>query len=526
MDTMRSMLKFLFLCLLPICFAQTKAYCQVNHTGNYKRNFLRKKFKLGNTDVVRIKVFSEKDFFHKHKNRRVVFELQNDLLISTSIVLLPNNDYCIDGNGHKVSETGYAPRNFSEPIKAEFWTVDSVNKVAKFRLTSPFGKKYDNGSVRVHYEAWYIRFTGKLMSLSDSTLVCACDNKCLRDKRFLKYTPQPYLFIESNVSKKKQKCLFSVGANTSILLENTRFEDISSLCIKNKGVLRVTNCIFKNINEGILSYGELFVDNSSFHNLTSNSIKTVRGSYLDVVNCKFSEVGLYGTNIACVSSSGDAYIANNKFIDYNYSAIKLGIRNLREKQYLPMSYVENNILIWTKPWMKKMKIYGLNDSGAIYIATNNKSCTIRNNTILNFGGHGANRGIFCDDGAYNLSIYGNVIKGIENSYDIDSRDCSKRTYLVTPEGLYANTNNNISNNVCSGRVRLVGSSQKKMNNCVFENNIIVSKYPKKNNIVMNIKDKEAAILYDSKAVIYDDGRVKLSAAPKNFRIVAPHIKKK
>ena len=34
---------------------------------------------------------------------------------------------------------------------------------------------------------------------------------------------------------------------------------------------------------------------------------------------------------------------------------------------------------------------------------------------------GDNRGIFCDDGASNISIYGNVILNTPNSYCIDLR---------------------------------------------------------------------------------------------------------
>ena len=120
-----------------------------------------------------------------------------------------------------------------------------------------------------------------------------------------------------------------------------------------------------------------------------------------------------------------------------------------------------------------MQMLGLSDSGAIYVGTNNNHCTIRFNTINNFGGHGSNRGIFCDDGAYNLSIYGNIVNKTANSYDIDSRNCATITYRQTPKGYKFNTNNFISYNICEKSIRVEGNSLEKENKCYLIHNIII-----------------------------------------------------
>ena len=65
--------------------------------------------------------------------------------------------------------------------------------------------------------------------------------------------------------------------------------------------------------------------------------------------------------------------------------------------------------------------YTLMDGGAIYISTRLDDVVIRYNYIHNVKGMKDNRGIFCDDGAKNLKIYGNVFYGIHNSYCVDSR---------------------------------------------------------------------------------------------------------
>lgn len=66
-----------------------------------------------------------------------------------------------------------------------------------------------------------------------------------------------------------------------------------------------------------------------------------------------------------------------------------------------------------------------------------------------------NRGIFCDDGAYNFEIYGNLITNIANSYCIDSRrvagveNSSSRGANVNR----SNVNNHIYGNVVDGPIR-------------------------------------------------------------------------
>lgn len=149
-----------------------------------------------------------------------------------------------------------------------------------------------------------------------------------------------------------------------------------------------------------------------------------------------------------------------------------------------------------------MKTLGLSDSGAIYISTNNQKCTVRFNTIKNIGGHGSNRGIFCDDGAYNLSIYGNIISKIENSYDIDSRNCTNITYRKTPDKYNFNTNNFIAYNICEKSIKVEGNSVIKENKCRFIHNIIIGNDLKNPpNKISNNSLKKEALIIDSLGII-------------------------
>jgi hypothetical protein len=230
-----------------------------------------------------------------------------------------------------------------------------------------------------------------------------------------------------------------------------------------------------------------------------------------------------GDNCACICTRGNAYIANNKFIDFNYSAIRGGHRAKNQEDY-PKIMVENNIFLWTPEWEQKMKIYGLTDGGAIYISTCNKRAIVRHNTILNFGGHGHNRAVYCDDGAFNVSVYGNVIKGTRNSYDIDSRDCSKKWKRDGCIGVCPNTGNYIAYNICDGKLKLEGASAIRDNGCVFENNVIVGRRNEGQDIISNIRHTDSAIEYDLLGSIDIKGKVRLKKARKKNKSKAPSLK--
>lgn len=64
---------------------------------------------------------------------------------------------------------------------------------------------------------------------------------------------------------------------------------------------------------------------------------------------------------------------------------------------------------------------------------------------------GDNRGIFCDDGASNISIYGNVILNTPNSYCIDLRRVKDHK-----ASLKNNSNSIMANNLVDGAVRFQG----------------------------------------------------------------------
>ena len=484
---------------------------------------------FGGTDIYTQKVYSEKDFNIDINHKVVVFELQNDVRISSAISLNVQREYHISGNGHTISEANFKKPVTSATYQAKSWTINH-NNLVELKLKEPVDlSKFDKENrLFIRYEAWYRRLRANIVSISDSLIMFQCDNKILdRPQKYVKRTPSPYFWIEKAEGKgNKISTMFRVGTGVKLLVHDTNFKNISNCCIDNKGVLKVEKCKFSDANKDcIKSVSEAFIKNSYFEDITEFPVSSLVNSYLEVVGCTFNRIGLRGANHSCISARGDSYIANNVFCDFNYSAIKIGVVNATTERQLPTVVVEYNKLFWTDGWKKEIEKYGLNDGGAIYVITNNKRTIIRYNTIKDFGGHGANDAIYCDDGAYNVSVYGNVITGTANCYDISARDCSRKRIRKTPREYSQNTGNYIGYNVCDGILKIAGSSVVKDNHCVFENNIIVGKHDRSKDIVQNIKNLNSAIIYDSKGYIDANGKVLLlEKKHAHVKVKAPILK--
>lgn len=263
--------------------------------------------------------------------------------------------------------------------------------------------------------------------------------------------------------------------------------------IRNDGHLKMTGCTVSNVSGGgVCSYFRFFSQYNIFENIKNTAVHTeclltlLTNSQLPYAEIKYNQfrnIGHYGSNDFGVFSEVKAIIAHNDFLDTNYGAISIGKIETEDSflRDLCENLVEHNLIHYTNDWIREREKLGLQDSGAIYVATNNKKATIRYNTILDCGGLGTNRGILCDDGAYNMDIYCNVISRTQNSYDIDSRECAANV-RPTPEGSNSETSkistcNYIGYNVCDGYLRLQAKNNDiSGSNCYFSNNIKLHKF--------------------------------------------------
>ena len=309
-------------------------------------------------------------------------------------------------------------------------------------------------------------------------------------KNYKVYLPQSY---GSNINQCWASHLFRVKSNSNIVFHNVHFIGGMGYAIRNDGKLRVNKCHFTNsIGGAICNYLQLSVENSCFSDIKTHAVRFDHidanygeGNipYMDVTRCVFQDIGHYGSSSFAVWSTGKAYIAYNEFIDTNYGAIRLGLNNCTSVSSLHSeNLVEWNYIHYSPEWKQERQLLGLQNSGVITIETNNQKAIVRFNRIVDSGGLGKNIGIYGNNGAYNMEIYGNVISGSENFYDIDCWDASPSFTGQTPNGSSndVNTNNMIAYNIFDGYIRIQENSMIASSNCNFIKNFKLESNPNNN----------------------------------------------
>ena len=420
-----------------------------------------------------------------------------------------------------------------ENVVSNMLKLDSDNR--------PVNEDADN--VFVCFGIWYQRKAHKVAAWLNGVLAFMLPSFTTNEYSFYTrgqsyFTKKPYFFLKnyddgtdpngvliknetisipsaySQICKCVLNRLIKVQPGGKLKLENIEIFGGIDAPIVNDGDLCIDSCKVSNkVGHGIISYGKLFVTNSDFVDIDGNGILAKYETswagqanyvpYVEVVNSHFQNIGIYGSNVFGVDSCVKGYIVNNTFVDANYGAIRVGNisvaydanSGISESSYKTIvrnasqNLVEYNTISYTNDWKLKRKSLGLQDSGAIYVATNNNKAIIRYNKVLGVGGPDhewsvtITRGIFCDDGAYNMSIYCNIIAHTEQfgkeHYDIDSRDCyENNAERVIPDGQHLNDNNYIAYNMIDGCLKMQegGSTHNgtiNLNPCVFKKNILI-----------------------------------------------------
>lgn len=220
--------------------------------------------------------------------------------------------------------------------------------------------------------------------------------------------------------------------------------------------LLVSNNTFNDIHNPVLyveGTDNVWFNKNKVSDITGTAVTFSRGcSNARVTQNLFEDCGLGLNQSFCVNcGESEYYIANNTFRDFGYGAIGVGIWYGHQKEKYSGGIIEHNEIYFTPTYFAEAWKHTLMDSGAIYTWTQNDNVIIRYNYIHDYTGAGDNRGIFCDDGASNLKIYGNVIVNIPNCYSIDSRAVKD-----FGKGYRNNENNFMAQNVVDGRVRFMG----------------------------------------------------------------------
>ena len=532
----------------------TVLYAQV--PPRYYNNMLTRKIYIPNQiePYNNVNVYTEEDFYNTGEGEYIRFTIKRDIKLSKTISL---NCRRVDiiGNGHKIYEYHNPLKNTSkgkleylqevkgnelfitekgkiiklaesEPFLAESWQYDSITNICRIELPNEIRELSipEDNQTYISYEAWFVRQRDKVLYAKDGYIYFTCNCSYKPYHRFRRFTPRPHFTIingdktnngvvirnhEIVLPKTKKKmslsslpALIKVQKNCTLSLKNVQLFGTNTCMLENEGICILEECsLTLGTGNAINSKGQLYVKDCQFSKISQFAINSISPrSYTDVSFCKFIRIGKDGSNCAGIRSLGDTYIGECTFLDANYCAIWVGQVNATQDSLLPSALIENNTIRSSDKWIEEQK-WGLTDGGAIYVAPNNKRTIIQNNYISNFSGHNQNRGIFCDDGTYNVTIYNNTICGIKNSYDIDLRDCSTKNTREIPKGKRFNTNNYVGYNSCDGYIRCEGPLAFENHNCLFENNILYEDSLLRKSRITRNNEQASAIMVVSKASI-------------------------
>lgn len=196
-------------------------------------------------------------------------------------------------------------------------------------------------------------------------------------------------------------------------------------------------------------------------------------SNITIENNTFENNGIGLSYARCVSCSGNNYyIAHNTFKNFGYCAISIGAWYGVGKRVPSKGIVEYNEMWYDNAYFCEAWKHTIMDSGAIYLWTQNDGAIIRYNYIHDYTGMSQNHGIYCDDGAHHMAIYGNVILNTPMGHTIGSRRVA-RTEKARNKSSYSvrnNIKNFIAYNIVDGTIQFVGYEDKP-NGCLKGTNV-------------------------------------------------------
>lgn len=309
-----------------------------------------------------------------------------------------------------------------------------------------------------------------------------------------------------------KNCKFSSVEITGIQFTGNAYsKSIPAIYIKDSEFksVRIHRCGFHGMRGNVISITaspNVRIDHNQFEDCYYYGIKSNNESANTIVEKnRFTSMGKRMSNTPCVRCQGTDYrVSDNVFLNFGYGGISTGVWYKSKMKHPCSGVIENNELSYNQDYLDHIDNFGIMDGGAIYIATKNAGSIIRNNYIHDFSGMKSNRGIFCDDGASNIEMYGNFITGIANSRCIDARRAAKIECPSTPESDIdrANVNIIIRDNVVDGGIRFE-AHEGPDNGCVKGANYIL---PAKDGsiprmIVDHVADQKEDVLLDASTSI-------------------------
>lgn len=234
----------------------------------------------------------------------------------------------------------------------------------------------------------------------------------------------------------------------------------------------VRNCCFYNNNNTICDNTNDCVNYEAANNKVYNN------------GCAFCQ-----TTVFSIKGTSNAYIHDNYIKNQSDGCISSGLHYGFTKHGDVSFIIERNIIYNDSGFASNQHKYGLMDGGAIYVYTVQDSGIVRDNVIVRATSLHSQRGIFCDDGTKNVSIYGNVIIDTLNSFDIDLRHSNRAEMVeIVPDH---NTNNVIIGNILTGAMRFEGAGNE--DNCIDGKNIMFRSADTQDSLSVSVREDNVII---------------------------------
>lgn len=467
-------------------------------------------FLTATADAVTIGVRTQQDF--DHLSKRIIAEIHSGereinvdveapyLTFSDDQILLKSikrRDVCINihGNGVRIMSKGRLVKKVKRPSLMYLKDGDYYNPWTEFRQLSDTISLVGNSTrlchiatpvknkrksrpqdIYINYTCWYTSRTSRVSGIGKKWIEFDGGDWAVpqsgnffnvnMDYSYAKLYPRYRLFgtkrirgtlyeCESSTLVRMEFCTLrsfsldgirvtgSSGGDALIYIDSSHADSIS-----------VSNSTFRCIG------GPIILDRKSSNVcFTGNKVDTFMGYGIE------SEVGSTGAKVtnnifanctlgmemcfAIKMQSDNFIVKNNTISDFCYGGIGAGIWGGTKTNCKCRGVISSNELFYTPAFLVDLPQHTLMDSGAIYTWTRCDGIGINNNYIHDISGVKDNRGVFCDDGTRNVSIFGNRIENIHNSYDIDLRWCETYKENVPDH----NTGNIMHENRTTGRVR-------------------------------------------------------------------------
>lgn len=399
--------------------------------------------------------------------------------------------------------------------------VDEKEKLCCIHVPSscPVGLQFSDNAY-IQYTEWYYSRVCKIEQVRDSyvyfkvpELFKVRDTYNVNyDYRWHKIMPR-FRFFDGKTDLKKTaigpKSFHEGRVGTFCRILDSKFKSISFEGFRVYGgcsdnpVFFVTNSVFADYlllygcqfagQRGRVAYvcktNNAFVQRCRFYEQYTNVL--VFDAYCvhsEVHGNEFENCGLDMSISMCIRCSGQDYlISGNTIVDFGYKAIAVGLGYKSNRSVRSRGVVEDNAIYYTEEYVKNIIQHGLIDSGAISVGTINENTVIRYNFINNIVGIGSNRGIYCDDGAKNFTLYGNIVLNVANSRCLDARyDTVLEKYDNTQ---IANVNKVMKDNIINGGVLIQGRPSAN-NGCMKGRHYLLYKEGESFGFDMVVKDVE------------------------------------